>query len=142
VYVWAPSNDDGGDDYLHLTPITPRQAFQPMIDSFRGLRRLAVPEHGHVNTEQDASPQRWQTGSDAHFQADFRIWEAMCRLADVYVECGWDVSAVVQTTFRSAEFIEKRAKYVSEVVEPLEAKAYEEGSFNRRHPELCVWVEP
>ena len=113
-----------------------------MIDSFRGLRRLAVPEHGHAEPEQDASPQRWQTGSDAHFQADSKVWEAMCRLADVYVECGWDVNAIVQMTVRSAEFAEKRAKYVSGVVELLEAKAYEEGSVNLWHPELCVWVEP
>jgi hypothetical protein len=33
--------------------------------------------------------------------------------------------------FRSGEFIEKRAKYVGEIVEPLKAEAYEIGQAAR-----------
>lgn len=53
------------------------------------------------------------------YEADLRVWKAKCRIAEVYLECGWDVDAIVQTQFRRAEFVEKRAKHLSEVVEPL-----------------------
>jgi hypothetical protein len=139
VYVWNPINDEV-DEYFELRPVSPRQAFQPLLDKFRGLRRLVAPEHGQVNTGQDASPQRWQFGSEAHFRAEIKVWEAMCGLVDIYLECGWDVNAVEQTAFRSAGFIEKRSKYMSEVVEPLQEKAYRERQFNNQHPERCIWM--
>ena len=132
-------NDEVGE-YFDLRPVSPRQAFQPLLDKFRGLRRLVAPEHGQVNTGQDASPQRWQFGTEAQFCAEIKVWEAMCGLADIYLECGWDVNAVGQTAFRSIEFIEERSKYMSEVVEPLQEKAYREREFNNQHPEHCIWT--
>lgn len=134
--------NDEVDEYFDLRPVSPREAFQPLLDKFRGLRRLVAPEHGKINTEQDASPQRWQFGAEAHFEAEIRVWEAMCGLADLYLECGWEVNAVVQTGFRYSEFAEIRSKYASEVVEPLKEVAYSEGQFNREHPELCTWLRP
>ena len=132
--------NDEVDEYYHLRPISPRQAIQPLIEKFRGLRQLVVPEYGQVNTSQDANPQRWQFGTEAHFRAETKVWEAMCGLADIYLECRWDVSTVEQTAFRSIEFTEKRSKYVSEVVEPLKEEASRERQFNNQHPELCTWV--
>lgn len=55
------------------------------------------------------------------------MWEAMCGLADIYLECGWDVNAAEQTAFHSIEFTEKRSKNMSEIVEPLEEDASREG---------------
>jgi hypothetical protein len=126
VYVWNPINDGSGDgsNYFHLHPVSPRQAFQPLIDSFRGLRRVAAaPEATPVGTNEDSGPQESQFQSAAHYESACKVWEAVCAITNLYVECGWDVNAVVQTNFRSSEFIEKRAMYVSQVVEPLEEEA-------------------
>jgi hypothetical protein len=127
VYVWNPINDGSGDglNYFHLRPVSPRQAFQPLIDSFRGLRRVAAaPEATSVGTDEDSGPQASQFQNAGHYEAGRRVWKAVCSIADLYVECGWDVNAEVQMDFRSGEFIEKRAKYVGEVVQPLKAQAY------------------
>lgn len=134
--------NDEVDAYFDLRPVSPRQAFQPLLDKFRGLRHLVAPEHGQVDTGQDASPQRWQFGTEAQFRAEIKVWEAMCGLADIYLECGWNANAVVQTAFRSIEFTEKRSKYMSEVFKPLKEEAYREREFNNQHPELCNWMRP
>jgi hypothetical protein len=134
--------NDEVDEYFDLDPLSPRQAFQPLLDKFRGLRRLVAPEHGQVDIDQDASPQRWQFGTEEHFLAETRVWESMCGLANLYLDCGWDVNAVVQTAFRSREFTEKRLEYMREIVEPLKELAYKEGQFNRQHPELCSRPRP
>lgn len=42
---------------------------------------------------------------------------------DFYLECGWDVDAVEQTTFRREELVGKRERYWKDVVEPLEEAA-------------------
>ena len=123
--------NDEVDEYFDLPPVSPRQAIQPLLDKFRGLLQLVAPEHGHVNTDQGTSPQRWQFETEKNFQAERRVWKAMCGLADMYLECGWDVNAVAQTAFRSKEFTEERSKYMREVVEPLKGEAYKEGQFNR-----------
>jgi hypothetical protein len=134
--------NDEVDEYFDLRPVSPRQAFQPLLDKFCGLRRLVAPEHGQVDTEQNASPQRWQFGTEAHFRAEVKVWDAMCGLASMYLDCGWDVNVVVQTEFRSSKFEEKRSEYISEVVEPLKEVAYREEQFNSQHPELCTWLNP
>lgn len=134
--------NDEVDEYFDLPPVSPRQAIQPLLDKFRGLLQLVTPEHGHVNTDQGASPKRWQFETENHFQAERRVWEATCGLADMYLECGWDVNAIVQTSFRPSEFIEKRSEYMREILEPLNEEAYKEGQFNRQHPELCSRQHP
>jgi hypothetical protein len=120
------SGDGSGDgsNYFHLRPVSPREAFQPLIDSFRGLRRVAAaPEGTPVGTDEDSGPQESQFQSAAQYEAERKVWKAVCAIADLYVECGWDVNAIVQTDFRSGEFIEKRAIYVSQVIRPLEEEA-------------------
>jgi hypothetical protein len=44
----------------------------------------------------------------------------MCGIADFYLEWRWDVNAVVQTDFRRGEFVDKRDKYISEIIDPLQ----------------------
>jgi hypothetical protein len=124
MFVWNPMNDDH-DDYLHLQPVPPRLAFQPLIDYFRGLHRLALPERTFVETGQDRAPRMHPHDTTAFYRAETKLWEAMCGLADLYLQCGWDVNAVAQTQFRSSEFLEMRTKYVREVLQPLEVEAYE-----------------
>lgn len=47
---------------------------------------------------------------------------------DLYLECGWDVGAVEQVSFRREEFIAEREKYWKEIVEPLEEVASRVGT--------------
>lgn len=56
----------------------------------------------------------------AVYEAEAKSWKAMGGLADLYLQCGWDVNAVAQTQFRSSEFLDMRAEYVREVLQPLE----------------------
>jgi hypothetical protein len=124
VYVWNPINDDH-EDYFHLQPVSSRQAFQPLIDDFRGLHRLALPERQFVRTDPDHAPRKHPHGTTALYEAETKLWQTMCGLADLYLECGWDANAVIQTHFRSSEFIEMRGKYVREVLEPLQKEVDE-----------------
>ena len=59
-----------------------------MPDKFRGLSQLDAFEHDQATTGQDASLQRCQFWFEAHFRAEIKVWEAMCGLADVHLECG------------------------------------------------------
>jgi hypothetical protein len=103
--------------------VSPRQALQPLINSFRGLHRVAAPERTFVRTDPAYAPEQWQFQTSAQYEAGKQVWKAMCGIADIYIECGWNANAVTQTSFRSSEFVDKRAKYLSEVVEPLEEEA-------------------
>ena len=119
MYVWNPINDDH-DDYLHIQPVSPRHAFQPLLDDFRGLHRLTLPDHQFITTNPKYESTQHET--TALCEAEAKMWQAMCGLADLYLECGWDVNAVTQTSFRSSQFIETRTEYVQDVIEPLEAE--------------------
>jgi hypothetical protein len=132
VYVWNNINDPF-PDYFHLRPVSPREAFQPLIDSFRSLRRVAAPERTFVETDQDSGPRQRESGTPAQHEAKNNLWKAMCELADLYLECGWDANAVAQPDFRRVEFVEKRTKYISEIIEPLEEDEYEAGQHARKH---------
>jgi hypothetical protein len=61
-------------------------------------------------------------------QADYDVWHAKRKLADIYLECGWDVNVAEQVRFRRAGFIMRREEYWRDVVEPLEQKASKIGS--------------
>lgn len=96
---------------------------------------MAPPDyHGPFTTDVESlyRPETWEKiGSLELYEADHKLWEALCKLADIYLECGWDVDAVVQTGFRRAEFIEKRTKYFDEVVKPLDEEESKASHFYR-----------
>lgn len=73
-----------------------------------------------MRTNEDSSPKRWQSRTETEYQASYNLWKATTGLAGLYLECGWDANAVAQTSFRSSEFVDKRTKYVTEVLEPLD----------------------
>lgn len=133
MYPWAPVLDqrcDGDEDekigpsvlHTYVPPKSPREALQPVIDKFRKshyvMRQLMVEEDLNVqlheeNEYEDGVPE----DSD---DEDFKVWQAVMHLKDLFLECGWDVDAVEQTTFRRDEFLEKRRRYFLDVVKPLE----------------------
>jgi hypothetical protein len=125
VYVWNPINDDTNDDYLHLNPVPPRQAFTTLLDDFRSLRRVAVPEDKFVEIDEGSSPKLEYSETQALYKANYNLWKATSGIADLYLECNWKVDAVIQADFRSSEFIDTRSKYLTDVIEPLEEKFLE-----------------
>jgi uncharacterized membrane protein YccC len=48
------------------------------------------------------------------------VWKAIRGLEDIYVDCGWNINTVDQSTFRRDQFIGRRKRYVETVVAPLE----------------------
>lgn len=53
------------------------------------------------------------------YRTSCEIWVAVRRIKEIYIDCGRNVDAVEQTEFRREEFIERRARHLAEVVEPL-----------------------
>lgn len=45
----------------------------------------------------------------------YEEWLALRHLKEIYLDCGWDVDAVVQTGFGQEEFLEKRGRRLDEV---------------------------
>lgn len=128
MYVWDKNDHDV---YFEAPPLSPRQAFQPLIDSFRNLNWLVTETSGSLHTDWPWTkfPQDWPESHRKEYETDHDVWKAVRGLADIYIGCGWDVSALDQSAFRREEFIERRMQYVETVVAPLEEihqRAYEE----------------
>lgn len=129
---WGDPSDSS--DYFHVPAVTPREAFQPLIDKYRTLEYLGTPPFMELNN--DLFPEYGRTppqdcadeGTRAQYRADYDVWEAKRKLKDLYVEFGWDVDAVEQREFRKEEFVERRERYLKDVVEPLEEEASRVGS--------------
>lgn len=60
-------------------------------------------------------------GAGCHelYQAKYNVWKAMRGLKDIYLDCGWNVNTVNQDSFRRSEFIERRRRYLQDVIDPL-----------------------
>ncbi|TLD06754.1 hypothetical protein E2P81_ATG10236 [Venturia nashicola] len=130
VHPWNAWDDD----------VPPREAFQPLVDSFRQLTRLAGPEVGLVETDESSPdcfspryPDEARIGELKLYEADLRVWKAKCRIAEFHLEYRWDVDTILQTQFRRAEFVERRAKYLSEVVGPLRKERDKAVKFFQEH---------
>lgn len=121
VYIWNNINDPE-PTYFHLHPVPPREAFQLLIDKFRTLHRVGAQDCGF--TDQDTGPEPWQFSTTKEYEARHKVWKAMCGVADLYLECGWDVHAVAQRRFRRGEFIDERTRYLAEILEPLKEAVY------------------
>jgi hypothetical protein len=78
-----------------------------------------------VNTDEDSGSyhpdlETW-TGARRNLEeASYNVWKAVCGIADLYLECGWDVNVVMQTDFRWGEFVDERDEYIGEVVHALQ----------------------
>jgi hypothetical protein len=121
-------NDESELDtnYFHISPVSPREALQPVIDMYRGLHYINRPLTGDSNfllvTEQVGErPPDDPTGAQRQsFESSRKIWQAERGLEAIYLDCGWDVNAVEQTNFRRDEFLQKRHDHIKNVVEPPE----------------------
>lgn len=125
-------DDDGSGDinsdtnYFHISPVSPREALQPVIDKYRGLHYINRPLSGDRNfvlvTEQvgERLPEDPTDTQRRSFENSQKVWQAERGLEAIYLDCGWDVNAIKQTNFRRDEFLQKRSDHTKNVVEPLQ----------------------
>lgn len=109
------------DNYFQVPPLSPREAFQPLIDDFRGLNWLVTGRPYGLQTEWPWNdfPEYWPESMRPEYEADYDVWKAKRVLKDIYLDCGWDVHTVEQTHFRRDEFIERRERHLQKIVKPL-----------------------
>ena len=93
---WGDPTDN--TNYFHVPAVSPREAFQPLIDKFRGLEYLGTPPFMEFNNDLflengRTPPEDWDEGAKVQFRVDYDVWKAKRKLADFYIECGWDVNA-------------------------------------------------
>jgi hypothetical protein len=119
---WGDPTD--ASDYFHVPGLSPREAFQPMINNFRSLNYLGLPPSIDHNNAPYAEYGRdlpdWIDWDRPNYQAGYDVWEATRRLVDIYLDCDWDVNAVEQRAFRREEFVARRERHLENVVKPLE----------------------
>ena len=126
----VPTDDDEeremSVDYFraYVPSMSPREALQPLINKFRTLDYINRPpwastEHELVYEESSfPPPERADFRDESGFESQVRArgeFLAKRHLKELYLECGWDVNAVEQITFRRDEFLEKRGKYLDTI---------------------------
>jgi hypothetical protein len=121
-----PEERDMSLDYFraYIPSMSPREALQPLINKFRRLEYINFPpwagtEHKLVyDSSYSPPPLRDGNGIDDERNPEFERyeeWLALRHLKVIYLECGWDVDVVVQTSFGQEEFLEKRRGHLDEV---------------------------
>ena len=143
MYPWN-YNDYEDDNYFQVPPLTPRKAFQPVIDNFRNLNWLTIGDWRGIQTKWPWNdfPEDWPESDRPSYEADYDVWKAIRGLKDIYIDCGWNVDAIEQTNFRREEFIEKQKRHIEDVVWPLDDVADRIGSEMRamRNAENMLWL--
>lgn len=109
----------------YIPSMSPREALQPLVNKFRRLEYLNRPpwagtEHEIIYEFSDFSPPmrdgiRFNDEEILQVRRLEKEWLALRQLKEIYLECGWDVDAVVQTGFRREEFLEKRRRHLDAV---------------------------
>lgn len=98
---------------------SPREAFQPPIERFRGLQYISHPSNVKEGEYQlvvdewdifvpDDAPDRARELTEELYKK----WQHSRGLEDLYLHCGWRPRQIDQSAFRRDEFIEKRRQYL------------------------------
>jgi len=119
VYPYTPQDEPDDGKYYDVPAMSPREAFQPLIDKYRGLHYTSRPSNAKEGEYQliidewdvcvpDNAPVRArQLTEELH-----RRWQYSRGLEEIYLECGWRPDQVDQSAFRRDEFLEKRRRYL------------------------------
>lgn len=106
--------------YTVVPPKSCRKALQPVIDKFRKPYFIIHPlmaqeDTNHIILEDN----KYKNGvTEGRFDdKEYKIWQAAMHLMDSYLEYGWDVNAVEQTSFRRDEVLDKRRRHPLDVVQ-------------------------
>jgi hypothetical protein len=119
VYPWNPQHEDDDTEYYDVPAKSPREAFQPLIDKYRGLQYISRPTNTKEGEFQLFIDECYIFASEncpdevreitQELQAD---WQLSRGLEEIYLECGWRIDRVDQSAFRREEFLEKRRRYL------------------------------
>lgn len=68
-----------GWDYFHVSAVSPRKAFQPLIDKYRFLEYLGTSPFMEFNDDLFAeygrrAPDAWDDGAKVQYRADYDVW--------------------------------------------------------------------
>ena len=111
--------------YSNVPAISPREALGPIIENWRNLGYIGMPNLVYWEHDQ------YYDCSDGHFpphyseleirraRAGWNVRTAVDGVKDLYIDCGWDVDSLEQAEFRRDEFLKRRAQYWKQKVEPL-----------------------
>lgn len=119
IYPWTPQDEPEETAYYDVPAKTPREAFQSVINKFRGLQYISHPSNAKEGEYQmvvdewdvivpDDVPDRVRELTEQLH----RKWQYSRGLKDMYVECGWRPEQIDQSAFRRDEFIERRRRYL------------------------------
>jgi hypothetical protein len=118
MFPWTPIMDDFDIDTLPSQ--SPREALQPLIDKYRGLRYVIKPPRGgfwhELFLEEEQYLRPYDGPEDRREEsegADREILVGLRGIKDLYLSCGWNVNAVEQGAFRRDEFIERREAFLA-----------------------------
>ncbi|KAJ4393380.1 hypothetical protein N0V93_002590 [Gnomoniopsis smithogilvyi] len=141
---WQPSaNPPDVQGYAHLPTWLPSEILEPWIVSFRSLSVLKTPLFmlWEPRTQQDAQSPEDYTDRDAlHWRAERAVDRALWGIADVYMQCGWEVSSQEQQNgFDRHEFVTRRTRHLQEAVRPVIDRIGEKG---RRYRESHHGYDP
>ncbi|PSR77530.1 hypothetical protein BD289DRAFT_456627 [Coniella lustricola] len=125
---WQPfENPDDTIGYAHVPAKRPSEVLNPWIEGYRTFNFMHTPQGNLWDTERlrPDPPEHLGPKAQAKWWATRAVDEALFKLKDVYLECGWNMTSPVQHTFDRAKFIEMRKQYIDEVVLPLKRKEHE-----------------
>lgn len=123
-------NPDDVEGYAHVPPKTPAAVLDPWIEAYRTFKYMHTPGGNLWDPEHSVyaapePPAHYEPGAKTHWWAAWAVEQARRNIKDLYLENGWDVTSKTQDGFDRAKFMERRARYMDEVVRPLEEKADE-----------------
>jgi hypothetical protein len=132
MFPWTPITDAPVDDderdmtanYFHVNipSKSPREALQPLINKYRGLRCVIKPPSENIGHElymEESEYLRPYEGPEERREeseaSDIKTLSILRHLRDLYLWCGWNLNTVEQAAFRREEFIEKRKELLAAV---------------------------
>lgn len=128
---WEPNkNHKNAIGHAHVPAKPPGEVLGPWIEGFRSFKYMHTPganlwDAGHSVYGPPEPPQHYPPDQKTHWWAARAVEQALYRIKDIYLECGWDMTSQTQDNFDRARFIEMRERYMDEVVRPLEDKTEE-----------------
>lgn len=143
--AWEPSaNPPDVQGYAHLPMQLPTEILEPWIESYRSLSVLKTPMFTLWETrpQQDAEPPENYTERETfQWRAERDVDTALWGIADIYLECGWDISSreQQQDSFDRTEFVTRRTRHLQEVARPVIDRISEDG---RRYREAHDGEDP
>ncbi|KAH9825668.1 hypothetical protein Tdes44962_MAKER00598, partial [Teratosphaeria destructans] len=110
-------------NYDHVPGVRPRAFLDPLIKMYRELTYLgnSIPRRMSFEAPPNTDgkpPVDWPEADKQKWHRMWEEWQAVRKLEDLYLECGWDVKTSEQRSFRRDEFLEKRWRYWQSVLEP------------------------